>query len=74
MFLGNYQMKAFWSTFAKKCKSPAGNDKTKFELRMENGWVVNNSDVKTSIDSVPQLIYYILPMEFILLEKDYMKS
>jgi len=41
---------------------------------MENGWVVNNSDVKTSIDSVPQLIYYILPMEFVLLEKDYMKS
>lgn len=41
---------------------------------MENGWVVNNTDVKTSIDSVPQLIYYILPMEFVLLERDYMKS
>lgn len=42
MFLGNYQMNAFESTFEKKCKSPAGNDKTKFELRMETGWVINN--------------------------------
>lgn len=67
-------MKAFQKAFKEKCKSPAGNDKTKFELRMENGWVVNNTDVKTSIDSVPQLIYYILPMEFVLLERDYMKS
>lgn len=42
MFLGNCKMNAFESTFKKKCKSPAGNDKTEFELRMETGWVINN--------------------------------
>lgn len=74
MFLGNYKMKAFWTAFKKECERPAGNDKTEFELRMENGWVVNNTDVRTSIDSVPQIIYYILPVEFVLLERNYMKS